>query len=79
MVNFIIAQLRFIGASLAAAMIYLSNGLLNCLKLDPSCNKYCDLIGQEQVSYFPYKPVKRSYKPEKNCCLWVGLLLGSSL
>ena len=44
--------------------------------LDPSCNKYCDPIGQEQVSYFPYKLV---YKPVKNCCLRVGLLLGSSL
>ena len=32
--------------------------------LDPSCNKlvYCDLIGQKQVSIFPYKPVKISYK-----------------
>ena len=32
--------------------------------LDPSCNKYCYLIGQEQVSISrSYKPVKSSYKP----------------
>ena len=55
--------------------------------LDPSCKKSCDLIGQEQVAiYFPYKLVKSSYKPVKFpyklvkiCCLWLGLLLGSSL
>ena len=28
--------------------------LVDSLSLDSSCNKYCDLIGQEQVSYFPY-------------------------
>ena len=29
----------------------------NIWSLDPSCNKYCYLIGQEQVSSFSYKPV----------------------
>ena len=27
--------------------------------LDPSCNKYCDLIGQEQVSYFQERIIEK--------------------
>ena len=53
------------------------------LLLDPTCNKYCDLI---EVSILHRKPCKLRRKlcklcrkPCKTFGLWLGLLLGSSL